>query len=139
MQRYLVQRNFMMQCLSQLALQGGEIGLLGGSRQRIIGRGGDASESSIVFYVLNGLHGGERHRLIVVERNLRGRSREDTQLLKRNLDGQREFADLPLIHLRGSVQHHEESKQQSDEIGIGNQPAFVVGMRARLRLRRASF
>src|ERR1019366_9313269 len=35
---------------------------------------------------------------------------------------------LILVVLRGSEHHHEEGEQQRHEIGIGHQPAFVVGM-----------
>jgi hypothetical protein len=37
---------------------------------------------------------------------------------------------LRLVFLRSGEHHHEKGEQQRNEIGVGNQPPFVVFMRA---------
>ncbi len=56
------------------------------------------------------------------------RAGEHTQLLKRSLDGCRNLRCLFLVSLRGSIEHDKESKEQSDEVGVGNEPALMVGV-----------
>lgn len=56
------------------------------------------------------------------------RTRENPQLLKCSLDGGCYLRLLLLIGLRRSIEHYKKSKEQCDEVGVGNQPAFMIGM-----------
>ena len=40
--------------------------------------------------------------------------------------GIRQHPVLALVHRGQRIHHHEEGEQQGDEVGVGNQPAFVV-------------
>ena len=94
------------------------------------GRRGDAAQFRVVGYVLDGLHGAERHGLAGVEGNLSGGCGKDSEFLKRDLDSHRQLADFALVDLRRGVEDDEESKQKSDEVGVGDQPAVVTGVGA---------
>ena len=49
--------------------------------------------------------------------------------LKRSLDGSGDdLGSFLLVGLRGGIENYEERKQKSDEVGVGNQPALVIGM-----------
>lgn len=60
--------------------------------------------------------------------SLHRRSGERSQLLKSNLNGGGEASNFLLVDARRRKKHDEESKKQSDEVGVGNQPAFMIGM-----------
>ena len=105
--------------------------LLRKPREESVRGGRDAAHLGVSLRVLDGLHHAERHRLRGIDRNLRGRSGKDSELLKCDLNGHRQLADLALIDLRGGIQDDEEGKQERNEIGIGNEPAFMVRVRTR--------
>jgi hypothetical protein len=48
------------------------------------------------------------------------------------LDGIGNHLSLGLVGLRRGEHHHEEGKQKGNEIGVGNQPAFVIFVRGGL-------
>jgi hypothetical protein len=52
----------------------------------------------------------------------------------------RQFSDFSFVDLRRGVEHDKEGEQQRDEVGVGNQPAIVIGVAraARRRLIRSS-
>ena len=90
------------------------------------GRRGDPAKACTAFRVFDFLRGAERHRLGQINRHFGCGSLKDPHLLECDLDGQSQLSDFSLVDLRRSVEHDEKSKQQSDEIGIGNQPALVI-------------
>ena len=57
----------------------------------------------------------------------RGRLK-NSHLLECDLNCQSQSSNFSFVDLRRGVEHDEEGKQEGDEVGVRNQPAFVIGV-----------
>ena len=70
-------------------------------------------------------------RLVLATAQHRRNRRAELPVLQRLAHRVGDRFRFVLVRLRGGEHHHEKGEQQSDEIGVRDQPAFVI-----LRLRR---
>lgn len=81
-----------------------------------------------VLGIFNNLDLGKRDCFRIAERDLGIGSIEDAEILESNLDGKSEAANFTLIHLGRSIKDNEEGEEKSDEVGVGDEPAFVANV-----------
>src|SRR5581483_6316157 len=110
----------------QLVTEGAHVTTVGRSRTR--GGRYNPPESPCMRHVFDRLDSVERHRLAHINRDLHARCLEYSEFLESYLDGHRQLPDFFLIDLRCGVKDHEESKEQRDEISVGDQPALMISM-----------
>src|SRR5258707_532334 len=53
---------------------------------------------------------------------------EGSHLLEAALDRGRDLRHFLVVHVRRGVENYKEGKEQRDEVGVGNQPAFMIDM-----------
>ncbi len=114
----------------EFGLKLGEIAVFfaGAGAERALGVIGDAAQAGGVLGIFYGLDLAEGHGLGHIDGDFRGGGLEDSHLLKSYLNGQGELSDFSFVDLRGGIEHDKEGKQEGDEVGVGNQPAIVIGV-----------
>src|SRR5208337_2034150 len=110
----------------QFGLQLSQIAVLHAGTQLAIGARCYPAQARGALRVFDTLRNAEGHGHCQVDRHFRRGSLKDSHLLESDLNGQSQPSDFSFVDLRRSVKHDKEGKHEGDEIGVGNQPAFVT-------------